>query len=106
MSAKKKTSEFISGNVCLYSSVSRSVVSNEMRINGFLLSQKNEKILKEFKPKTKIFYNVDILKSVCTQYHSRIGTLEEQKYDFEYKVATKDMEARNYTKYEYKRVKK
>jgi hypothetical protein len=36
--------------------------------------------------------NEDSLRSICTQYHSRIGALEEQKYDFEYKVATKDLE--------------
>ncbi|XP_037026236.1 troponin I isoform X13 [Bradysia coprophila] len=44
------------------------------------------------RPKDIASASEENLKSVCTQYHSRIGTLEEQKYDFEYKVATKDME--------------
>jgi len=36
--------------------------------------------------------NEDSLRSICNEYHSRIGQLEGLKYDFEYKVATKDME--------------
>lgn len=32
------------------------------------------------------------VKSVVNQYHKRISTLEEQKYDLEYEVARKDFE--------------
>lgn len=38
---------------------------------------------------------IDALKTICAQYHTRIAQLEEQKFDFEYKVATKDLEASN-----------
>lgn len=34
------------------------------------------------------------LKSVLTAYHTRIGTLEEEKYDREYEVARKELEVR------------
>ncbi|XP_037043886.1 troponin I-like isoform X2 [Bradysia coprophila] len=44
------------------------------------------------KPRDLQSANEDTLKSVCNQYHSKIATLEDEKYDLEYKVATKDLE--------------
>lgn len=36
---------------------------------------------------------------MCRQYHERINRLEEQKYDYEYEVSRKDMEARIFKNY-------
>lgn len=36
---------------------------------------------------------IDALRTICNDYHKRIRQVEESKYDIEYKVATKDLEA-------------
>lgn len=35
---------------------------------------------------------IDAIKRVCTEYHTRIGLLEDEKFDLEYIVKRKDME--------------
>lgn len=42
---------------------------------------------------TLIFLYIDALRTICNDYHKRIRQVEESKYDIEYKVATKDLEA-------------
>lgn len=38
---------------------------------------------------------IDALRQICKSYYDKILQLEDQKYDVEYQVARKDMEARN-----------